>query len=216
MEQLTLSWEGHPAKGSASLETEGAFRMNAADWPCTLSGYFQSVILGGSYGKTSQELFRLAEDGTSGHSSGHWTNAGITSHGECLMLDFSECPSDDVESSLSGILETGAIPQRYFLSARACEGILRRDVVRGKITLVSRAKGAQALDDRTSFCLEKEGPRRLTPLEWERLQGFPDGWTDTPRASDTARYKAIGNSMAIPVMRWLGERIDKVNKTTFS
>lgn len=40
--------------------------------------------------------------------------------------------------------------------------------------------------------------RRLTPLEYERLQGFPDGWTDIPGASDSARYKALGNSVAIP------------------
>lgn len=56
--------------------------------------------------------------------------------------------------------------------------------------------------------------RRLTPLECERLQGFPDGWTDVPHkgkpASDSARYKALGNSMAVNVMRWLGERIAAV------
>ena len=40
--------------------------------------------------------------------------------------------------------------------------------------------------------------RRLTPLECERLQGFPDGWTDIPGASYSARYKALGNSVAIP------------------
>lgn len=40
--------------------------------------------------------------------------------------------------------------------------------------------------------------RRLTPLECERLQGYPDGWTDLPGASDSARYKALGNSVAIP------------------
>lgn len=40
--------------------------------------------------------------------------------------------------------------------------------------------------------------RRLTPLECERLQGFPDSWTDIPGASDSARYKALGNSVAIP------------------
>ena len=40
--------------------------------------------------------------------------------------------------------------------------------------------------------------RRLTPLECERLQGFPDGWTDIPGALDSARYKALGNSVAIP------------------
>ena len=40
--------------------------------------------------------------------------------------------------------------------------------------------------------------RRLTPLECERLQGFPDGWTEISGASDSARYKALGNSVAIP------------------
>jgi DNA (cytosine-5)-methyltransferase 1 len=53
--------------------------------------------------------------------------------------------------------------------------------------------------------------RRLTPLECERLQGFPDGWTDVPfrgkPAADGPRYKALGNSMAVPVMRWIGQRI---------
>lgn len=58
--------------------------------------------------------------------------------------------------------------------------------------------------------------RRLTPLECERLQGFPDGWTDIEvdgkQASDAARYKALGNSMAVPVMHWIGERIDKIER----
>ena len=61
--------------------------------------------------------------------------------------------------------------------------------------------------------------RRLTPIECERLQGFPDNYTQIPwrnKASDDCpdgpRYKAMGNSMAVPVMRWIGERIDLVNK----
>jgi DNA (cytosine-5)-methyltransferase 1 len=56
--------------------------------------------------------------------------------------------------------------------------------------------------------------RRLTPRECERLQGFPDDWTLVPYrnkpAADGPRYKAIGNSMAVPVMRWIGERIEAV------
>lgn len=59
--------------------------------------------------------------------------------------------------------------------------------------------------------------RRLTPLECERLQGFPDGWTDIPwrgreHAPDGPRYKALGNSMAVPVMRWIGEGIQLVEE----
>lgn len=48
--------------------------------------------------------------------------------------------------------------------------------------------------------------RRLTPLEAERLQGFPDGWTALPGASDSARYKALGNSIARPFWTWLAKR----------
>ena len=52
--------------------------------------------------------------------------------------------------------------------------------------------------------------RRLTPLECERLQGFPDGWTDIPDASDSARYKALGNSVAIPCVEFIISRIAAV------
>ena len=55
-----------------------------------------------------------------------------------------------------------------------------------------------------------DGPnliRRLTPLECERLQGFPDGWTNIPSASDSARYKALGNSVAIPCVEFVMQGI---------
>ena len=58
--------------------------------------------------------------------------------------------------------------------------------------------------------------RRLTPVECERLQGFPDNFTRIPwrnkpaeQCPDGPRYKALGNSMAVPVMRWIGERIQQ-------
>jgi len=55
--------------------------------------------------------------------------------------------------------------------------------------------------------------RRLTPTECERLQGFPDGYTDVRATTpDGPRYKALGNSMAVPVMKWIGERIQKFEK----
>ena len=58
--------------------------------------------------------------------------------------------------------------------------------------------------------------RRLTPRECERLQGFPDDYTliqyRGKDAADGPRYKAMGNSMAVPVMRWIGQRINEVDK----
>jgi len=61
--------------------------------------------------------------------------------------------------------------------------------------------------------------RRLTPTECERLQGFPDGFTNVPwrgkdEAPDGPRYKSLGNSMACNVMRWIGQRIQMVEDIT--
>jgi len=60
--------------------------------------------------------------------------------------------------------------------------------------------------------------RRLTPIECERLQGFPDNYTQIPwkgrpaqECPSSHRYKALGNSMAVPVMRWIGMRIDMLD-----
>ena len=57
--------------------------------------------------------------------------------------------------------------------------------------------------------------RRLTPRECERLQGFPDDWTLIPyrkgESSDSNRYRSLGNSMAVPVMRWIGMQIARVD-----
>ena len=59
--------------------------------------------------------------------------------------------------------------------------------------------------------------RRLVPVESERFMGLPDGWTDIPwkgkeHAADGHRHHACGNSMCVNVMRWVGERIDAVEK----
>lgn len=83
-------------------------------------------------------------------------------------------------------------------------------------TLSSRSNGGGTIDGYISYTNHMAGVsvRRLTPIECERLQGFPDnhtliGWRgkDADECPDGPRYKAIGNSMAVPVMRWIGERI---------
>jgi DNA (cytosine-5)-methyltransferase 1 len=67
-----------------------------------------------------------------------------------------------------------------------------------------------------SYIATRWAVRRLTPLECERLQGFPDGYTDVPYrkrnwTADGPRYKALGNSMAVNAMEWIGLRINLVN-----
>ena len=97
------------------------------------------------------------------------------------------------------------------------------------VSLRGREGGGTAeLGDEVGNCLRASGGggdkahvlasmqvRRLTPRECERLQGFPDGHTDVPSANgkpaaDGPRYKALGNSWAVPVARWVGERIEAV------
>ncbi|MEG5741823.1 phage N-6-adenine-methyltransferase [Enterobacter hormaechei] len=77
---------------------------------------------------------------------------------------------------------------------------------------VSSTLSARDYKDRRELVVMADNRvRTLTPLEYERLQGFPDGHTliqcEGKLADDAPRYKAIGNSMAVPVMRWIGERI---------
>ena len=77
--------------------------------------------------------------------------------------------------------------------------------------VVSTQSARQHKDATDLICQQAESYayliRRLTPLECERLQGFPDGWTDIPGASDSARYKALGNSVAIPCVEFIMSRI---------
>ena len=80
-----------------------------------------------------------------------------------------------------------------------------------QVAVCLTARGAGSLDDRETYVRDASGVRHLTPIEHERLMGFPDDWTLVPHrgkpAADGPRYKAIGNSMAVPVMRWIGKRI---------
>jgi len=64
-----------------------------------------------------------------------------------------------------------------------------------------------------TYLMQSMQVRRLTPTECARLQGFPDDYlSKVPGASDSAMYKALGNSMAVPVMRWIGQRIQMVRE----
>ena len=83
-------------------------------------------------------------------------------------------------------------------------------------------KCCQSYREEEGYILSKDGRIRLaTPIECERLQGFKDNFTRIPWRNkqaddcpDSPRYKALGNSMAVPVMRWIGERIMKVEEIT--
>lgn len=78
------------------------------------------------------------------------------------------------------------------------------------ITHALTSEGADASEDGAPLVAADAAVRRLTPMEYERLQGFPDGWTATSYGrpqSDSARYRQLGNSIAVPVFEWVASRL---------
>ena len=103
-----------------------------------------------------------------------------------------------------GITQSSGLDRHAVYSRQRVDDFRRNDVV-------STQSARQYKDATDLICQQTEAYayliRRLTPLECERLQGFPDGWTDIPGASDSARYKALGNSVAIPCVEFIMSRI---------
>ena len=209
--------------------------------------------------------------------------------GDSLTLNIGESPREENVSLLSWILED-IVPKNYYLSARACQGILTRESRRGKplpdilrqaiLNVIEQAKKSSMtqgetamaelvqptitgdhenrITDYTAIAIERKTfseqsfssykesgkcstlkakagnigngseclvaekiirwiVRRLTPVECERLQGFPSGWTDIDdwtdskgkkhKYADSPRYKALGNSIALPQWFWLVQRM---------
>jgi DNA (cytosine-5)-methyltransferase 1 len=122
------------------------------------------------------------------------------------------------------------------LQARDYKGFCNQDMTDGRGLVVSEKSIAvdmynMSINEQTSQTLSSSASdinhtggtiqnakvRRLTPVECERLQGFPDNFTNIPyrkkeESPDGPRYKALGNSMAVPVMAWIGKRIQEVSE----
>ena len=222
------------------------------------------------FGRMSQEHSLQTKGETSVPSSTKWDKQGrVSANGRFWMRNTSESPNgaEECSSSLSLILQPQQdVPTHYYLSAKACEGILRRADRRNKIlpprlktalkavlsecadgddpvspTLVARGPHAVAhigpsyvLRERAGKPGGGKGPlvseektlaiktvndlslftpamrvRRLTPIECERLMGWPDDWTSGQ--ADTHRYKQCGNGVAAPVATWIGEQLMKLD-----
>ena len=128
-----------------------------------------------------------------GHSGGDWRRAAA-------VLFERQTPSDDVTG---GDHAEGRIP---VCTVRNAGNANARGVVVAEI--ISEAGGS----DGKGLGYDGKNLRRLTPTEEERRMGFSGTWTNIPNAVDSKRYKAIGNSMAVPVMRWIGEGIQTVDQ----
>jgi len=105
--------------------------------------------------------------------------------------------------------EPGMKQQTYIAQLIAFSGQMSVPQTDVDMTQTLQAKNPMAVQQAMAV-------RRLTPVECERLQGFPDNYTDIKHKGkptpDGPRYKALGNSMAVPVMHWIGKRIQEVDE----
>jgi len=102
-----------------------------------------------------------------------------------------------------GVNESGV---GYTLDGTGAQGVYVPDVVGALNDGAHNGGGLNGQDAYSGRIFAATGrPRRLTPTECERLQGFPDGWT--AGQADSHRYKQLGNAVAVPVAEWIGRRI---------
>jgi len=136
MNQLTFWSEEHPAKPSQSQGCEQESQILEGISLSPMLDFLTTLDPSGSFGKMCQVSLVPIKEQTFQPSSLRWSNAGMGSPTECLMLSMLEgqeqCLNGEGESLLSDVLEVGNIPPRFYLSERACLGILRRAEKRGK------------------------------------------------------------------------------------
>jgi len=132
MQMSMFSSEEHPASLSQSQDCEKDWMTRVATSCSRILPLLQSIGPSGWFGRTSPACYPVTEDSTLPLSFEGWGNAGMGSPTEFLTLSISEFHSAADACSLSDVLETGEVPQRFFLSSTACKGILRRAEKRGK------------------------------------------------------------------------------------
>ena len=131
LRQLTLFAAGSHAKTYQLPESARAWLESEADFGSSSIAFLQSLGQDGLLSRTSPACYPHQQGQTLPSSFAGWSNSGMACAGGYLMLSTSEYPSDAAVCSLSDILETD-VPRKYYLSARAARGILRRAEKRGK------------------------------------------------------------------------------------
>ena len=131
MTQSTFLLEEHPAKPSRSQDCARDWQTRAAISRSPFLEWLSTFGPAGSFGRTSPAYCRN-EQGRLAPSSEGWGNSGMGGPTESWTLNTSEWHSAAVVCLLSHTLERGSVPQRFYLSQRACAGILRRAEKRGK------------------------------------------------------------------------------------
>ena len=152
-------------------------------------------------------------------SSGGWSNsadhaaAGYMQPVAARMVAFGEYVDDGTASAMKArdykdATDLVAQPMAFAQNTRDEVRYINGDGA------IAGALAAESGMKQTNYVHQAMAVRRLTPVECERLQGFPDNYTNIPwrkadQSPDGPRYKALGNSWAVPVVRWIGERIER-------
>ena len=120
-DKQAFSLEEPPVSRSALRDLEKVWWTRVVTWHSSFLDLLIESGLGGCFGRMSLACCQATKDGTLAPSSGGWGNSGMGGPTECWTLSSSESPRDAVVSSLSDILETGDVPQRYYLNKHHME-----------------------------------------------------------------------------------------------
>ena len=160
------------------------------NWESAAKVLFESESLSGNI--ATAKKYEKENTNSNGKSSNQWC--------------FDKCPT--ITSSACGFSRPGNVatePDTY-IAVDTYNGTIQGDVA---ATMTADMAGPTHSGPKV---MQNMAVRRLTPVECERLQGFSDNYTNIPKAADGNRYKALGNSMAVPVMRWIGKRINNYER----
>lgn len=189
---FALKYSAGASAGSAAVCSDGSSPTLTADWHAVCQ-----------YGDVAG-ILTARSDGSP-----------CTDRGPSIVCIADDTANAAVDEELCGTLKCGGSPPSVAFAANQ-RGEVRLQggdgSVAGAVTASRSGKQVSGVSDGCTV-------RRLTPLECERLQGFHDDWTRIAYRGRTAeecpdgpRYKAIGNSMAVPVMAWIGRRIAAVEE----
>ena len=146
-EQPTLFAEASRVRMYPWPDAARAWLESDQDFGSSFIAFFKKLSRHGLSSRMSPAFYPATEDGTLPSSFEGWSNSGMASLGGYLTLNTSEWPKDAAVCSLSDILETD-VPQKFYLSPKACRGILRRAKRRGKElprSLAARTRGGGGL-----------------------------------------------------------------------
>lgn len=196
-----------PLKAVLIQQSQGALPQERTEAPAPTEAptSYAVRIRGGCDGGGKGALVQTEKSGTLGTGNDQTIFAAIHDKQAILYQPKSAKEENWAESKIKNAIRAG--------ESKVSHAVMCEDVSH---TLRAKANCAYREDTET-YPVQNMVARRLTPLEWERLQGYPDGWTNIGkwidgsgkkhRSSDDDRYKALGNSIALPFWFWLLRRI---------